>query len=110
MKPLQPIEPEDSRRLALPAAAHSGDWPPANEDADATEALQLGRVFRHHWLAVLLTGILGAGVGVCTVILSSPLYKARLLLEVKGEEGLLKSALGVSISDTSDVSIQTMIE
>jgi uncharacterized protein involved in exopolysaccharide biosynthesis len=52
--------------------------------------------------------ILGAAAGFTAVVLSSPLYRSRLLLEVQNSGGVLRNG-DVSSVETSDLDIQTQV-
>src|SRR5579883_674536 len=70
---------------------------------------KLGQLLRRYWLLLLVFVILGAAGGFATVVLSSPSYRARLLLEVQpASAGFGKVAVQEN-SDTSDIAIQTQI-
>lgn len=72
--------------------------------------LDLRRLVRRYWLLLLLLLIVGAAGGVLSVVLSSPSYKARLLVEVQPSAGFGKNGLGAGDNvDTSDVGIQTQV-
>src|SRR6266852_4378711 len=62
--------------------------------ADAGPSFNLGQIFRRYWLLLLVLLILGGGAGFTSVVLSSPMFKARLLVEVQGTNmGLLKDGV-----------------
>jgi len=74
-------------------------------------SFNVGQLVRKYWLLVLAFLVLGAAAGFASVVLSSPSYQARLLLEVQNV-GAAYLRNGVSSSDTSDsgeVGIQTQI-
>ncbi|MBZ5608729.1 MAG: polysaccharide biosynthesis tyrosine autokinase [Acidobacteriia bacterium] len=74
-------------------------------------AINVGRLIRKYWLLLLLLLILGGGAGFVSVLLSSPLYKAHLLLEVQASTGVFgKNGISdASNSEASEVGIQTQI-
>ena len=85
---------------------------PAMAGADQDEGgINVGQLLRKYWLLLLFLLILGGAAGFASVVLSSPLYNARLLLEVQGTTGVFsKSGLAETAnSDASDVGIQTQI-
>src|SRR5258708_5932269 len=72
---------------------------------------QYARLARKYaWLALALM-LLGAAGGVTSVVLSSPIYKVRTMLEVQGiNEAWLRNSFQVASSyDSTSVNIQTQI-
>jgi capsular exopolysaccharide synthesis family protein len=67
------------------------------------------QLVRRYWWLVLLLMILGAAAGFISVVLSSPMYKARLLLEVQGTNEVLLKDMIVGTPTDNDVNIQTQI-
>lgn len=65
---------------------------------------------RYVWLGLALI-VAGAAAGVATVVLSSPMYKVRTMLEVQGiNEAWLRNSFEVATSyDSNQVNIQTQI-
>src|SRR5579871_1736283 len=82
---------------------------PANTtpEDDAPSSFNVRRLLRKYWLLVLGLMILGAVGGLASVILSSPRYKTRILLEVQNSGGSL--AKNDTSSDISDIGIQTQV-
>ncbi len=78
---------------------------------EPSPSIDIAKLIKRYWLLLLALMILGAAAGFTSVVLSSPMYKARLLLEVQGgSEILLKDSIMVAAnSDTTDVNIQTQI-
>src|ERR1700732_5118205 len=58
--------------------------PPAEEEAGS---FQLGRALRKYWLLILALMILGAFIGLVSVLLSSPMYQSRLMVEMQNPNG-----------------------
>src|SRR5229473_2216836 len=78
--------------------------------ADAGPSFNLGQIFRRYWLLLLVLLILGGGAGFTSVVLSSPMFKARLLVEVQGTNmGLLKDGVFGGSFEATEVDIQTQI-
>ena len=74
-------------------------------------SLDVGKLIRRYILLLLALMILGAGAGFTSVVMSSPMYKARLLLEVQtGSEIQLKDSVMVASNSDNDVNIQTQIQ
>src|SRR5271163_945276 len=67
-----PIIIENGRQYQHSAAAH----------VDEGGSLNVGGLIRRHWLLMAVLLMLGVAGGFSTVVLSSPRYKTRLLLEV----------------------------
>src|SRR5437016_11887555 len=73
-------------------------------------SIDVRKLIRRYILLLLALMILGAGAGFTSVVMSSPMYKARLLLEVQtGNEIQLNNVMVASNSD-NDVNIQTQIQ
>ena len=72
--------------------------------------LDIENLARRYWLLLLALVCLGALGGVASVVLSSPVYKARLLLEVQSvNEAWIKNSIGGTSFEANDVNIQTQI-
>ena len=63
---------------------------------------------RRYWLLLVVLLIVGAAAGFTSVVLSSPMYKSRLVLEVPSVNAFLRNAIGVT-SEENDLNIQTQI-
>jgi succinoglycan biosynthesis transport protein ExoP len=73
-------------------------------------SLTPGNFIRKYWLLLVLMIVFGAAAGFWSVVVSSPMYKARLLLEVKGvNEAWLKNSFEVAAFEANEVNIQTQI-
>jgi succinoglycan biosynthesis transport protein ExoP len=79
---------------------------PAEEEADS---FQLGRVLRKYWLLILALMILGAAAGFASVLLSSPVYQSRLMVELQNPNGGLVRNDGGGNAETSELDIQTRV-
>src|ERR1017187_10526395 len=53
--------------------------------------------------------LLGSAGGIVSVILSSPMYKSKLMLEVQSSNGLLRPGEGGN-AETTEVDIQTQVQ
>ena len=77
--------------------------------AGETSSFQVGRLLRKYWLLLLSLMLLGAAGGFVSVILSSPMYKSQLMLEVQSSNGLLRPGEGGN-AETTEVDIQTQVQ
>ncbi len=109
---------DDRNHLAIyDGNGFSGDYErhsyePASAGQNQPEAgINIGRLLRKYWLLLVLLLILGGAAGFVSVVLSTPLYKSRLLLEVQGTTGVFnRNGLSdASNSEASEVGIQTQI-
>jgi|SRR5271165_340158 len=93
--------------LDRPRPPYLAQDPPAEEPG---EQPNIGRLVRKYWLLALIALVLGAAGGFASVVLTTPSYQARLLLEVQNTISSLRngSANGEN-SDTSETTIQTQI-
>jgi capsular exopolysaccharide synthesis family protein len=77
--------------------------------SEAGPHLDVGNLIRRYWLLLAILVMAGAAGGFASVVLSSPMYKARVVLKVSSEnEGILKN-FGVMSFEANDVNIQTQI-
>src|SRR5215831_3583740 len=79
--------------------------------ADSTGPIfNLRDLLRRYWLLLIGLIILGASAGFTSVVLSSPMYKSRLLLEVQSvNEAFTKNSMDAVAFDATEVGIQTQI-
>src|SRR5260370_3809849 len=64
-------------------------------NAEAGPHLDVENLIRKYWLLLVVLAVVGAAGGFATVVLSSPVYKARLVLEVQSvNESFLKNSIG----------------
>ncbi|HTR35360.1 MAG TPA: polysaccharide biosynthesis tyrosine autokinase [Bryobacteraceae bacterium] len=98
----------DSVLLADAGRPAYGSVSPGTEEPG--ESINVGHLLRTYWLLVLALMILGAAAGFTSVVLSTPRYKSRLLLEVQSSSGgLVRSNAGPENDGTSERDIQTQI-
>ncbi len=72
--------------------------------------MDLRRLLRKYWLLLSVFLLLGSAGGFASIILSSPRYKTRLLLEVLGTTSVIKnSSLDTGNFEANEVNIQTQI-
>ena len=74
-------------------------------------SFDIGQLIRRYWLLLFFLMLLGAAAGFTSVVLSAPMYKTRLLLEVQGgSEIMFKDNLMMAAGDgNNDVNIQTQV-
>src|SRR5579859_3403882 len=73
-------------------------------------SLNMGKLLRKYWLLLIVLTALGAAGGFASVVLSTPMYRARLLVEVQNiNEAFLKNSVDATTYDSTEVSIQTQI-
>jgi polysaccharide biosynthesis transport protein len=78
-------------------------------EEDEGESLHLGRLLRKYWLLLLAMVIVGVAGGLISVVLSSPMYQSRLLVELQNPNGgLLRSDNGGS-AEASELDVQTEV-
>jgi uncharacterized protein involved in exopolysaccharide biosynthesis len=78
-----------------------------NGEPEAASPFQLGRLLRKYWLLLLVLTIVGAAAGFTSVVLSSPIYRSRLLLEIQNHSGVMGTE--VSNAEASEVDAQTQV-
>lgn len=82
----------------------------SGSEAPATASLDIRCLLRRYWLFLLLLVIVGAAGGFFSVVISSPRYKAHLLLEVLGTGALAKnSAVDTGTFEATEVNIETQV-
>lgn len=65
-------------------------------------------LLRRYWLLLVCLMVVGAAAGFSSVVLSSPMYKTRLLMEMQNTSSGLTQA-GSRTTEISDVDIQTQV-
>ncbi|MBZ5593058.1 MAG: polysaccharide biosynthesis tyrosine autokinase [Acidobacteriia bacterium] len=91
-------------------AARAPHWIAEGANQETGTSLDIENLVRKYWLLLVLLVCVGALGGVASVVLSSPMYKARLLLEVQSvNEAWLKNSIGGMSFEANDVNIQTQI-
>lgn len=84
-------------------------YPAMGEETSETGSFELGRLLRKYWLLLLILTIFGAAAGFVSVVLSTPMYRASLMLEVQNSGGLLRPGDGGS-AEANEVDIQTQVQ
>src|SRR5690349_4080309 len=83
---------------------------PDSGEENPTPPLDLRRMLRRYWPLLLVMVFLGTAAGFAYVVLKSPVYKARLLLEVQNvNEAFMKNSLEVITFEANEVNIQTQL-
>jgi polysaccharide biosynthesis transport protein len=99
------VEDELNRSLVRGENLQFPDSPPqayrdAKEAVDEGPGLQLGLLLRKYWPLLLVLMLLGACIGFVSVVLSSPMYRTQLLLEIQNSSsGTLKDGGSQEVSD-----------
>ena len=87
--------------------------PPASAggaEEQVARSFNFRQLLRRYWILAIVLLVVGAAAGFASVVLSSPRYKTRLLLEVQSSSGSLsKNDGGGGGGETSDVAIQTQV-
>jgi polysaccharide biosynthesis transport protein len=81
----------------------------ANGIPDAGPLLDVEHLIRKYWLLLVVLVVAGAAGGFASVVLSSPMYRASLTLEVPSENDALSKNFGGSGFEANEVNIQTQI-
>ena len=68
-------------------------------------------LMRRYWILILILPLAGLLTGAVSVVLTSPVYRSRVLLEIQGiNEAFLRNSLDTAASyDSNEVNIQTQI-
>lgn len=102
-----------SRSYPLPELArqpYRDSYSLMNEAAEEPEAsLHIGTLLRKYWLLLTILMTLGAAAGFMSVVLSTPMYRTRLLMELQNTNGGMLRNDGGGV-ETSEVDIQTQVD
>ena len=80
---------------------------PAEEHKSSMEFASL---FRRYWLLFVALAVLGAVAGFVSVVLGSPIYRTRVLLEVLNvSDDIARGSIGSVSFEANEVSIQTQV-
>src|ERR1700734_678007 len=84
---------------------------PVAEEEDGGTSIDPVRLLRRYWLLLATLTILGASAGFVSIVLSTPRYRTRLLVEVQNSNGSLPRNMsnGGGSSEDNDLNIQTQI-
>jgi len=104
------LMPYDEEGLVLDSVRQSYGAPHA-APVELSAASNLGQMVRKYWLLVLIFAILGVAGGFASVVLTTPTYRSRMLLEIQSGGTVLRNGApaGGENSDTSETTIQTQI-
>jgi succinoglycan biosynthesis transport protein ExoP len=84
--------------------------PNGSGEPEATQAFNVLGLLRKYWLLALSLMVLGSAAGFASIVLSSPMYKTLLLMEVTNTNtGLTQPGAQPVSSETSEVDIQTQV-
>ena len=82
----------------------------STEEDGGLGSLDVGRLFRKYWLLFGLLLIVGCAAGFISVVLSSPMYKTHLLLEVQNSNSAMPKNAGYAETPaTTEEDIQTQV-
>ncbi|MGD0434823.1 MAG: polysaccharide biosynthesis tyrosine autokinase [Bryobacteraceae bacterium] len=81
---------------------------PAASAEETAPSADIKGIIRRHWFLLLVLLLVGAAGGFASVVLSSPRYKTRLLLEV-GNGGGTYTKNGLESAEGTEVDIQTQV-
>lgn len=106
----------DDGYYVIPYADHNPGFDhysaPVVDVSPLPDHLRIPVLFGRYWGLLVILIILGAAGGVASVVFDSPVYKARVMLEVQGiNEAWLRNSIDSATSfDSNDVNIQTHIQ
>jgi polysaccharide biosynthesis transport protein len=81
-----------------------------NGEPETEQRLNVLALARRFWLLLLALMLLGSAAGFASIVLSSPMYKTMLLIEVQNTNtGLPQGAVAQVNNETSEVDIQTQV-
>jgi succinoglycan biosynthesis transport protein ExoP len=73
-------------------------------------SLRLRSLLGRYWLLLIALTVVGASAGFAAAVLSSPMYRTRLLLEVQNvNEAFARNSMDAMAFDATEVGIQTQI-
>ncbi len=90
-----------------PYVLHNGSG-----EQETPQTFNIVGLLRKYWLLLLFMLILGSAAGFASIVLSAPMYKTLLLMEVTNTANVLPQNGGVlqqASSETSEVDIQTQV-
>ena len=84
--------------------------PNGSGEPEEAQPMNIFGLVRRFWLLLLCLMILGSAAGFASIVLSSPMYKTLLLMEVQNSStGLPQNGVQPSNVETSEVDIQTQV-
>jgi polysaccharide biosynthesis transport protein len=108
--PNQDLIPAKSSLFQDPVRAPQVLMNPETEDTG--NKFEPGRILRKYWPLLLALMVLGSVAGFVSVVLSAPMYRSRLLIEVRTDNGNLPKDMGGSENNNgqdNEINIQTQI-
>jgi polysaccharide biosynthesis transport protein len=98
-------------RPVFPTISHPAYvMPNGMAESEQAQNFNVLALLRRYWLLSLSLMILGSAVGFASVVLSSPMYKTLLLMEVTNtNSGLQQPGVQPASAETSEVDIQTQV-
>jgi succinoglycan biosynthesis transport protein ExoP len=95
---------------SMPRGIERPVYSPGDNDLPSGPRVDIWLLVRKYWLLTAILLLLGAIGGVVSVVFSSPMYDARLTLEVKSvNESWIKNSLDGGSLEANDVNIQTQV-
>jgi len=86
-----------------------GRSPYASGVPEPGPALDIAYLVRRYWLLLVVLVVAGAAGGFISVVLSSPMYRARVVLKVPGENETPLKNFGGGSFESNEVNLQTQI-
>jgi len=84
-------------------------FPHSNEEQNTQQPVNIFSLLKRYWLLFVCLLFVGAAAGFASIVLSSPLYKTLLLIEVQNTSNGLPQIGGSQSTETSEVDIQTQV-
>jgi polysaccharide biosynthesis transport protein len=101
---------QDERPLFPTVAQPAYVLPNPMAETDATQSFNVLSLVKRYWLLSLSLMILGSAAGFASVVLSSPMYKTLLLMEVtSANSGITRPGAQPASTEISEVDIQTQV-
>lgn len=97
-----------AERISFPEMPRQ-QYADGNGTVEEGNPFELGRMLRKYWLLLLTLVVLGAAAGFISVVLSSPMYRSRAMLEVQNSNGMLRNGEGGGGGETTEIDIQTQV-
>lgn len=98
-------------RQMLPAIPQPQPYivPNGAEQTEDAKGWNIFGILRRYWLLLACLLVVGAAAGFASVVLSAPMYKSLLLMEVQNATTALPQGGAPVSSETSEVDIQTQV-
>src|SRR5689334_18918589 len=87
-------------RPGLPSGYGGGEQPESHP-------IEVGKLVARYSLLLVILMIVGAAGGFVSVVLSSPMFRARLLIEVQGTTAFKDGIIGGASAESNEIDIQT---